>query len=68
MASPAHSETQKRIEAAAQNGYEGFCASPSPAYLPNFPLKSWAELPDVLKEAWRSAAARILGVTKPDAS
>lgn len=49
----------ERIEAAAERAYQAFCASPSRVYLP-LQTKTWAELPEVLKQAWRAAAAAIL--------
>jgi hypothetical protein len=54
---------QQRMDAAAERAYMAFCTSPASVYLPRhltlFPA-TWAELPEVLKDAWRAAAAAAL--------
>jgi len=51
--------TEKQIEAAAERAYQAFCAAPSRVYLP-LQTKTWSELPNVLKDAWKAAAAAVL--------
>ena len=47
------------LEASAELAYRAFCASRARSYLPPIP-PSWAELPEIVKEAWRDVAKALL--------
>ncbi|HEY3972309.1 MAG TPA: hypothetical protein VGM18_04845 [Candidatus Sulfotelmatobacter sp.] len=45
-----------QLDRAAEHAYRAFCESPDPPYrLPR--TVEWADLPEVVKKAWRAAAA-----------
>lgn len=47
------------LDALAERAYQAFCNSPAHVYLPPRP-PDWSDLPQVLKEAWKSAASAVL--------
>jgi hypothetical protein len=48
----------EELEAEASKAYRAFCES-ARAFLPPYPL-DWSLLPDVVKTAWKAAAAALL--------
>jgi hypothetical protein len=47
------------LDVLAELGYDAFCNSPAHVYLPPRPA-AWADLPEVLKEAWKAATKKII--------
>ena len=45
-----------KLETAAERAYKAFCEAPR-VYIPFVVIVPWEKLPDVLKNAWRKAAA-----------
>lgn len=53
------SRIEAEIETRASRGYKAFCDSRARNVLPLNP-PGWPELPEIVKDAWRAAAAKIL--------